>query len=126
MMSLRIIEHRKNPLMKRDEVKAVVEHAGKPTPAREEILSSLESVLKTSRDLIFIDKIFTEKGIGHSNLKVFVYGKKEDVHRQELQRAEKRKAKAAGEAKTEADGEKKEAKHEEHAEQKHEAHKEAK
>jgi len=96
MMSLKIIEHKKNPLLKRDEIRATVEHVGKPTPTRDEILPSLESVLKASRELILIDKIFTEKGRGHSSLKVFVYEKKEDIHRQEHERAEKRKKKAAG------------------------------
>ena len=119
-MSLKIIEHRKNSLMKRDEIRAVVEHAGKPTPRREDIMPSLESVLKTTSDLIFIDKIFTEKGKGQSIVKLFVYGSKEDIHKQELERAGKRKGKK--EAKAGEAEEKKEAPgHEEHKEAKEKA-----
>ena len=98
-MSLKIIEQKKNLLMKREEVKAVVEHAGKPTPARSELMVSLESVLKTDKELIFIDRIFTEAGKGHSSLKVFVYAKKEDVHKHDTEKAGKKsKAKAKGAA----------------------------
>jgi small subunit ribosomal protein S24e len=97
-MSLKILEHRKNPLMKRDEVKAVIEHPGKPTPTRDEILPSLESVLKAGKDLIFIDRIFTEKGRGQSQVRVFLYERKEDIHSQDARKSEKRKAKAEGAA----------------------------
>jgi len=78
-MSLRIIEHKKNELMEREEIRAVVEHHGKPTPTRGEILPILEGVLKKQAELIFINKIFTEKGKGESKLKVFVYQSKDDM-----------------------------------------------
>ncbi len=105
MMSLKILEQRKNALARADEVTAVVEHAGKPTPGREEILSSLESVLKADRELIFIDRIMTRRGKGESLLRVLVYGRKEDIDRKDVQRAEKRKIKAQGKGQPKKEGE---------------------
>jgi len=131
-MSLRIIEHKKNPLMGRDEIKAVVEHHGKPTPTRDQILPSLGDVLKAEAGHILIRKIFTERGKGESLVRAFVYEKKEDMPRQRMEIIQKRAAKgkakaeekaAAPEAKKEAKAEGKE-KHEA-KEEKKEAHKKA-
>jgi ribosomal protein S24E len=93
MMSLKIIEQKKNPLMKVEEVKAVIEHAGKPTPKREDIMPSLENVLKKEKELILIDKIFTKRGKGESLLKVLVYDRKEDMPKK-VEKAGKAKADA--------------------------------
>jgi ribosomal protein S24E len=98
-MSLKIIEHKKNPLMKAEEVKALLEHAGKPTPKREDILPSLESVLKKSGELIVIDKIFTKKGRCESLVRALVYEKKEDVPK--LRKKEGKGKKAGAEEKKE-------------------------
>jgi ribosomal protein S24E len=104
-MSVKIVEHKKNPLMNREEIRAVFEHLGKPTPKREEILPYLEKTLKVEGSLILIDKIFTQKGRGESDLKVFVYEKGEDMPRRNLEviqkRAEKKKG-AKGETAAEA------------------------
>lgn len=97
MMVLKIIDKKKNALLKREEVHASYDHSGKPTPTRDEILPHLERSLKAKKDLIFIDKIFSIKGKGESNLKVFVYSKKEDIPKNKLEilqkRAEKEKPK---------------------------------
>jgi ribosomal protein S24E len=107
MMTVKVLERKKNPLMKREEVNAIYEHAGKPTPTRDVILPHLEKSLKADKDLILIDKIFSINGKGESRLKVLVYSKKEDVPRDKAEiikkRAEKRKKEAppAQEAKPE-------------------------
>ncbi len=84
-MPLKILEQKKNPLLKREEVRAIFEHAGKPTPPRKDILSFLENVLKAKKDLILIDKIFSVKGRGESRLKAFVYSRKEDIPKDKLE-----------------------------------------
>jgi len=126
-MSLRIVEHKKNPLMGRDEIKAVVEHHGKPTPTRDQILPPLVDVLKADAGHILIRKIFTETGKAESLVRAFVYEKKEDMPRQRMEIIQKRSGKAkAGEAKEE--GTTPEAKKEAKAEgkEKHEAKEEKK
>lgn len=97
MMSVKILEQKKNPLLKREEVRAIFEHTGKPTPPREKIFPFLEKALRAKKDLILIDKIFSIKGKGESKLKVFVYSKKDDIPKEKLElikkRAEKNKIK---------------------------------
>jgi len=129
-MSVKIIEHKKNPLMGREEVRAVFEHAGRPTPTRDEIMPFIEKALKIESERILIDKIFTAKGKGESNLKVFVYDKKEDMPKRNLElikkRAEKGKAEAKEEHKEEKHAEHK-AEHAKHEDEKaHEKHEEKK
>ena len=96
-MSVKILDQKKNPLLKREEVHAVFEHTGKPTPPRKDILPLLEKALRAKKDLILIDKIFSIKGKGESKLKVFVYSKKDDIPKDKLEviqkRMEKKKAK---------------------------------
>jgi ribosomal protein S24E len=107
MMSLKVTEKKKNPLMKREEVHATIEHSGKPTPPRKEILPHLEKFLKAKGDLILIDKIFSVKGKGESKLKVFVYSKKDDIPKDKLELIQRRseRKKAKGEKEKPAEGE---------------------
>lgn len=96
-MTLKIIKEKKNPLLKREEVRCIFEHPNRATPSREEMLPVLEKALKTKRDLVIIDKIFSIKGKGESKLHVFVYKNKEDIPKEKIekmQRRMKRKAKA--------------------------------
>jgi ribosomal protein S24E len=106
-MSLKILEQKKNPLLKREEVQAVFDHAGKPTPPRKDILPFLERALKAEKDLILIDKIFSVKGKGESKLKAFVYSKKDDIPKDKLEVIQKRMEKKSKKAKEEkpAEGE---------------------
>ncbi|NYZ76771.1 hypothetical protein H0O02_00455 [Candidatus Micrarchaeota archaeon] len=101
-MSLKILEHKKNPLMERDEVKAVFEHHGKPTPTRGQIMPSLESVLKADAERILIRKIFSEKGKGESLVTVHVYDKKEALPKMRMDILRKRVEKAKGKAEAKA------------------------
>lgn len=95
-MSVKILDQKKNPLLKREEVHAIFEHAGKPTPPRKDILPSLEKVLNAKKDLILIDKIFSVKGKGESKLKVFVYSKKDDIPKDKLEVIQKRMERKKG------------------------------
>ncbi len=118
MMSVKILEQKKNPLLKREEVHAVFEHAGKPTPPRKEILPILEKALRAKKEMILIDKIFSIKGKGESKLKVFVYSKKDDIPKDKLEVIKRReeRVKKPKEVKP-AEGEKPEVKPEEKAEE---------
>ncbi len=104
-MSVKILERKKNPLLKREEVYAVFEHAGKPTPSRPDILPFLEKVLNVKKDLILIHKIFSVKGKGESKVKVFVYSKKEDIPKDKLEIIQRRMKKAKKEKPAETAGE---------------------
>jgi len=140
MTSLKVLDQKKNELMGREELHALLEHHGMPTPVREEILPHLESVLKVDGDRILIHKIFTQTGRGESLLKVYVYDRKEDMPKKALEILQKRAAKRGKKSKEEPaeapkehkaehkqeapKTEHKEAKHEEHKpEHKHEEHK---
>jgi ribosomal protein S24E len=105
MMSLKILEHKKNPLLKREEVRALFEHAGKPTPPRDEILPFLEKSLKAKKDTILIDKIFSIKGKGESRLKVFVYSRKDDIPKEKLEVIRRREGKGKKKGEKPAEGE---------------------
>jgi ribosomal protein S24E len=89
-MGLKVIEERKNPLLKREEAYCILEHPDKATPSREEMLPDLERVLKTKKDLIIIDKIFSVKGKGESKVRVFTYKKKEDIPKEKLEKMKRR------------------------------------
>ncbi len=102
-MSLKILEHKKNPFMERDEIKAVFEHHGKPTPTRGQIMPSLESVLKADAERILIRKIFTEKGKGESLVTAHVYDKKEALPKMRMDIIRKRSEKAKGNADAKAE-----------------------
>jgi len=89
-MGLKVIEEKKNPLLKREEVYCILEHPDKATPSREEMLPVLERTLKIKKDLIIIDKIFSAKGKGESKVHVFTYKKKEDIPKEKLEKMQRR------------------------------------
>ncbi len=89
-MKLEVKEQKSNPLLKREEVSAVVDHVGSSTPSRMEIMDAASKALKVNKDLVLVDKIFSIKGKGTSNVKVLVYKKKEDIPKEKLEGIEKR------------------------------------
>ena len=80
-MKIEIKEQKKNPLLKREEVSVSIEHPGKATPSRREILPELAKVLKSNEDLIIIDKIFSVHGMNVSEARLLVYKKKDEIPR---------------------------------------------
>jgi ribosomal protein S24E len=101
MMNVKILTQKRNDLLGREEIEAICEHEGKPTPKREEIIPHLQNLLKKDASLILIRKIFTQKGRGASRLKIFVYDKKEDMPKRVVEIIEARMKKKKGEEKTE-------------------------
>lgn len=89
-MKLEVLEHKKNPLMHREEFLIGLDHSGKPTPNRKEILSELVKELKTKEDLIIIDKIFNKAGKSASEARVLVYKKPGDVPKYKLEKMKRR------------------------------------
>lgn len=103
-MKFEIVNQKKNPLLKREEVMLTVKHEGKPTPSRVDLLSPLSKELKSNKDLVLIDKIFSVKGSQTSQIKAFVFEKKEDIPKEKLEVVKKRmeKSKEKAEEKKEA------------------------
>ncbi|MBN2042420.1 MAG: hypothetical protein JW754_01290 [Candidatus Aenigmarchaeota archaeon] len=106
MMKFEIKEQKSNPLLKRDEVEVIVDHAGSSTPSRMEIMDAASKELKVNKDLVLVDKIFSIKGKGTSKVKFLVYKKKEDVPKEKLEGIEKRLEKVRKKAKAAATEEK--------------------
>ena len=101
-MKIDVKEHRKNPLMKRDEYVVLVDHAGKPTPSRQEILKELAKELKVAEDVIIINKIFSLAGKQVSETRIHVYRKKGEIPADKLEKMSRKGA--AGETKEEPAG----------------------
>lgn len=78
-MKIEIISQKKNQLMRREEAEVRIRHEGQRTPSRQEILKEISHSLKSSEDLIIIDRIITLQGQAVSAAKVLAYEKKEDV-----------------------------------------------
>ncbi|MBN2102189.1 MAG: hypothetical protein JW716_04950 [Candidatus Aenigmarchaeota archaeon] len=78
-MKIDVTENKENPLMKRNEVRAIIHHEGGATPSRVQILEHLSKSLKANKDNIVINKIFGLKGIDKSEAKIAVYKDKKDI-----------------------------------------------
>lgn len=89
-MALKVTEEKKNPLLKRKEAWMHLEHTGKPTPARKDLIKDAAKALKAKEDLIIIDKIFSEKGKGATKVKALVYSKKDDIPKALADKMERR------------------------------------
>ncbi len=102
-MSFKIVSEVENNLLKRKEIKLSLDHTGKSTPSRKELISELAKLLHKTEDVIVLLKIESVNGTSHSLLTVFVYNKKEEIpkHITELmeQRISGKKAAAAPPAK---------------------------
>jgi ribosomal protein S24E len=111
VMKIETETKKENPLMKREEAWIKVEHEGKPTPPRREILAEVAKHIKAKEDCVIIDKIFTEAGRGASKVRVLVYPKADAVPKAKLEKMKSRmekKSKAAQAAQPAEAGAKKE------------------
>ena len=78
-MSVKVESHKKNPLLKREEAWILIEHNGKPTPKRADIIDEAAKAMKADKELVIVDKIFSREGAAASRVRVFAYSKKEEV-----------------------------------------------
>ncbi len=93
-MEMEIRKERENKLLKRKEIEVYLDHTGKPTPTRLEILKELAKKLKVKEDLIIVDKIFSETGKACSRVKVLVYQNTKDIPPGKIEKMKRRMAKA--------------------------------
>jgi ribosomal protein S24E len=80
------ISEKENKLMNRKEAWVRIDHEGKPTPPRKDILAEIAREFKAKEDAIIVDKIFSETGMAASKVKVFVYSSAKDVPKDKLER----------------------------------------
>ena len=92
-MEMEIRKERENKLLKRKEIEVYLDHTGKPTPTRLEILKELAKKLKVKEDLIIVDKIFSETGKACSRVKVLVYQNTKDIPPGKIEKMKRRIAK---------------------------------
>ena len=78
-MKMEILSEKENPLRKRKRFWVSVEHAGKETPSRHELLSQVAKELGSKPELTIIDKIFSERGRPRSSVKALIYKDKKDI-----------------------------------------------
>ncbi len=97
-MKIEILEQKKNPLLKRVEASVSLEHPGKATPSRREILPELARALKSREELLIIDKIFSVPGKGVSRARVLAYGKREEIPKEKIEKMKKRMPEKKGAA----------------------------
>ncbi|NLU45711.1 MAG: 30S ribosomal protein S24e [Euryarchaeota archaeon] len=76
-MKIEIKEQRKNPLLKREEIRFAVEHVGGSTPGRNAVAEEIAKKLKVKRNCVVIDAFETAYGIGKSDGYAKVYDSKE-------------------------------------------------
>ena len=69
----RIVEDRKNPLLKRRELMLEIWHIGLPTPPRLEVRQKVAEMLGVDVNCVYIRHIYTEFGWGKSKVEVHVY-----------------------------------------------------
>ena len=89
-MKFEVVNQRKNPLMNRDEYMISLDHGGKATPSRHDILKEVAKDIKVKEDLVIIDKIITRTGASASDIVVSVYRKRDDIPKGKLEKMERR------------------------------------
>jgi ribosomal protein S24E len=92
-VKLEIRERKRNALMKREEATVSIEHGGKATPNRRQVLAEVAKLLGARPEGIIIDRIITPGGRTTSEARVLAYSRKEDVPAWRLKRMEQRLAK---------------------------------
>jgi ribosomal protein S24E len=100
-MNLNMVDTKKNPLMKREEYEISIDHAGKATPSRQEILKEVAKKTGNKADLVIVDRIFTDAGKSVSKVRALAYAKTEDIPKGKLEKMKsrsKKKAEPAAEA----------------------------
>jgi len=78
-MELEMLSKRENPLLNRMEIKFKVSHADGKTPNRNGIREHLASAMKVKKELIVVDHVKSQFGIGESHGYAKVYKTKQDA-----------------------------------------------
>lgn len=72
-MKMEIKEQKENVFQQRTEVRFEVDHAREPTPGRNAVAEELAKKLGTQRNLVIIDELKTQYGIGKTEGYAKVY-----------------------------------------------------
>ena len=72
-MKIDITSEKENPLMRRKSYWLRVEHAGRQTPNRHELMPAVLKKLSSKPEETVISKIFSQAGVAVSNVKAVVY-----------------------------------------------------
>ncbi len=78
-MEITITEEKHNPLIGRNEIKALITHLGEITPTREAVRSKVAAQMNFDLERVVIQKIEGHFGEPKSQLTVHCYDKVEDV-----------------------------------------------
>lgn len=89
-MKTEILKQKDNQLLGRKELWISVEHIGKATPSRVDILSEIAKIVKSKKECVIVEKIFTQTGKGVSKVKVFIYSKKGDIPKEKVEKMKRR------------------------------------
>lgn len=95
-MKLEIKERKRNPLMKREDVLITIDHEGKATPNRAQLMEDVAKLLKTRKENIVVNRIITAGGSTLSEAKVFSYSRKDDIPEWRHKKMEARMSKKKG------------------------------
>ena len=72
-MELEILEEKNNILLKRKELKINIKHPGLPTPKKQDLIKEIATKYSVPEELVFVDYIFSKKGIQESFAKAKIY-----------------------------------------------------
>jgi ribosomal protein S24E len=89
-MALKIDSHKKNALLKRDEYWVSMDHEGKATPKRAEMLDEIAGAIKAHKENIIVDKIFSKSGKAASSVRVLAYHNAADIPVAKMEKMKKR------------------------------------
>jgi ribosomal protein S24E len=98
-MKLELKERKRNALMKREEAMISIEHGGKATPDRRQVLADAAKLLNARPETTIIERITTPGGRASSDARVLAYSRKEDIPAWRLQKMEQRMTKKKPEEK---------------------------
>lgn len=86
MISMKLLEERENPILKKKDVMLELDHKGLPTPKKTEVESKIAEHFKTDVDKVEVVFIFSEFGQTKSKVKARVW--KEKVVKKEEKKKE--------------------------------------
>ncbi|MEM7821406.1 MAG: 30S ribosomal protein S24e [Candidatus Aenigmatarchaeota archaeon] len=69
-MEITVLKEKDNQLLKRKEILLELSHLSQPTPKKEEVKEKVASLYNVEKDRVFVQYIFTKKGIPKSIAKV--------------------------------------------------------
>jgi ribosomal protein S24E len=118
MMKLDIIEEKKNPFLKRDDLILMIDHTGQATPSMNDVKKAIAEKFKSTPEKVEVLYIFTQTGAAKSRVKCRIW--EEGIPEKKAKKLEE-KPKEKPEAEEKKPEEKKEEPKEKPSEKKEEA-----